>query len=226
MTKFCHHGNGLPQKRLCQPSFAGVAGTSSVPLNEVRTADADVLSQHVRIEAVFGDHTATLSGPPCQLEHVTDTRVTLVGRAEADGLRMSVRHVVEFDGFTWTDLTIEPVEPGRREQVVAGDGQLDLTVEPILPMQVEELRLTWTMLRAEATLLHVDALLRIGNPAGRLGPQGWASPLTPFFWLGNEQRGLAWYTESDLHLCAAKDKPAIQVVPEGDQVRVIVRPDC
>lgn len=192
-------------------------------LSRVQSADADMLSQGVRVEAVFGDHTATLTGPPCRLEQATDTRAVLVGQAEAEGLRMRVRHVVEFDGFTWTDVTIEPVEPGRRVQTQAGDVQLDLKIEPISPMQLEELRLTWTMPQAEATLLHADAMRWAGNPAGRLEPQGWASSLVPCFWLGNEQRGLAWYTESDLHWRAAKNKPTIQVVPEGDQVRVIVR---
>ena len=170
-------------------------------LKQVRTAECDVLSEPVRIEAIVGGRTVVLAGPPCELALRSDTRAQLVGQAEVQGLRMRVRHTVEFDGFTWTDVAIEPDAP----------------------TQVEELRLTWTTPQAEAALLHADALRWIGNPAGQLAPEGWKSPLIPFFWLGNEQRGLAWYTESGEHWQAAQDRPALEVVPEGDYVRVIVR---
>jgi hypothetical protein len=59
--------------------------------------------------------------------------------------------------------------------------------------------------------------------AGAIPPDGWSSDFTHFFWLGNEDRGLAWYSEADRNWQSAPERPAIEVRPDGDDVRVTVR---
>ena len=170
-------------------------------LQQARSSGADLLSQPVRLEAVIGGQPVTLTGPACRVERATDTRATLTGQAEGAGLRATVRHEVEFDGYTWTDLTVEGPQA----------------------VKVDELRLTWTMPKAQATLMHADTMQWMNSPAGNVPPDGWNSDFTHFFWVGNEDRGLSWYAERDQNWRHAKSQPALHIAPEGDQVTVTVR---
>jgi hypothetical protein len=170
-------------------------------LDAVQASGAELLSSPVTLEAVVAGKRVALSGPACRADRATDTRATLTGHAELSGLRVEVHHAVDFDGQVWTDLMIQP----RR------------------PVHLEELRLTWSMPKAQARLIHADARKWIDNPAGALKAEAWSSKLVPFFWLGNEERGLCWYTESDRNWRLSKDHPAIQVTPEGEEVKICVR---
>ena len=170
-------------------------------IKQVRSAGADLLTTPVALEAVIGGKVVPISGPACRVEKASGTTATLVGQAEAAGLRAEVRHEVEFDGYTWTDLSVEPAQPTK----------------------VDELRLTWTMPKSQATLMHADQFKWVNTPSGSLPPEGLSSDFTHFFWLGNEDRGLSWYAERDRDWHAAKDKPALQALPQGDQVKVTVR---
>lgn len=170
-------------------------------LKEASSDGVPLLSQDVRLEAVVSGQTTALTGEVFQLNDARETHATWTGSAEGAGLQVRVQHTVEYDGFTWSDLVVAPARP----------------------VKVDELRLTWTMPTSAATLLHADAQRWSENPAGQLPPQGWTSPLVPFFWLGNEQRGLSWYVESARNWRPATNKPTIEVVPDGSEVRVIVR---
>lgn len=170
-------------------------------LNQARSSGADLLSASVTLEAVTDGKVMCASGPPSRLEPITDTKAVLTGKANGGGLHVAIRHEVEFDGYTWTRLAVDPSQPVR----------------------VDELRLAWKMPKSQATLVYSDSFRWTDNPAGQLGPKGWSSPLSVTFWLGNEDRGLCWYTESDRNWRQSPDRPAIQVVPEGDQVKVVVR---
>ena len=108
---------------------------------------------------------------------------------------------MEYDGYTWTDVALG-----------AGNG-----------VDVDELRLTWSMPADQATLMHADRQKWINNEAGALGPDGWSSDWTHYFWVGNEERGLAWYAESNQHWVASDAAPALQAKRDGDVVDVTVR---
>ncbi len=170
-------------------------------LAAVRSGGANLLAEPVRLEAVINGQVIALTGPACRVEQASDTRARLTGRAAGQGITAVVRHEVEYDGYTWTDLTIEPKG------------------EP----KVEELRLVWTMPADQATLIHADAGRWIANRAGRLSPEGWTSGFVHFFWLGNEERGLSWYAESQQYWRPSKDKPAVEIVRKDDTTRVTVR---
>ncbi len=170
-------------------------------LRQVRSAGANLLARPVTLEAVIGGKTVTLSTAASRLEKATDTRATLSSTVAAAGLKVTARHQVEYDGYTWTNLTVDPARP----------------------LRVGELRLTWRMPRAQATLMHADAFQWINNPAGSLKPEGWSSDFTHFFWLGNEERGLSWYAESPRGWRPSATKRAIEVTPRGDEVLVTIR---
>lgn len=169
-------------------------------LRQVRSDGTNLLSSPMRLEAVVGGKTLPITGSS-RADSASDAICTLSGKADNGDLRATVKHQVDFDGFTWTDLSIEAAQP----------------------VKVDELRLTWRMPRSQATLLHADAMQWSNNYSGLLKPEGWTSPFVPYFWLGNEDRGLSWYAESKQNWVTSKDRPTIEVKPEGDQVVVTVR---
>jgi len=170
-------------------------------LSRVRSQGAELLAEPVRLEAVLNGKAVTATGPACQVEQASATKATLTGPVVLPGLNVTVRHQIEYDGFIWTDLAVEPAAEVR----------------------LEELRLTWSLPANQATLLHADSMSWINNVAGQLKPEGWSSGFLPFFWLGNEEHGLAWFAESDRFWHPSKEKPTIQVRRQGDRVAVTVR---
>ena len=175
--------------------------TFATLLSRAQSSGAELLAEPVRLEAVVNGAVVALAGEPCGVESASETRATLAGRAAAAGLRATLRHEIEYDGYTWTEVALEP----------EGD------------VAVDELRLTWSMPLEQARLMHADAGRWIHNAAGSLAPDGWSSDWVHFFWLGNEERGLAWYAESERHWQPSESKPAIHAVREGDRVKVTVR---
>jgi hypothetical protein len=169
-------------------------------LASATTQGRALLASPVTLEAVVGGRMVPLRGTS-KVTGSSDTRAALEGTVAGSGLSARVQHQVEYDGFTWTDVTLE-----------AG-----------APTTVDELRLTWTMPAARATLLHADRLSWIANAAGSLPQEGWSSPFAPFFWLGDESGGLSWFAESTEGWVAGSANPAIQVSREGDVVRATVR---
>ncbi|MBM3498137.1 MAG: hypothetical protein FJX74_05650 [Armatimonadetes bacterium] len=170
--------------------------------DKIRSGGADLLASPVALEAVLGESAVPMRGAQPKVEQAGETRCVLTASGKfAASLTASVRQEIEYDGFVWTDLTVD-----------AGYGA-----------PLDELRLTWTMPAAQATLFHADQLKWIGNPAGALKPEGWSSEWTHFVWVGNEDRGLAWFAESPRNWVASAEKPAIEVKPEGDVVRVTLR---
>lgn len=170
-------------------------------LSQVSSAGSDLLAGPVTLEAVVDGQTVPLSGAPCIVEGASDTRAVFTGQIGGAGLQGSLRHEVEFDGFTWTDISLSAPEPVR----------------------VQELRLTWSMPAGHATLYHADQMKWSGNPAGALPVEGWTSPFTHYFWLGNEERGLSWYAERDQDWEHSADRPAIEVTRAGEEMRATVR---
>lgn len=168
-------------------------------LNHVQSQSAKLLAEPVRLEAVVDGKAVTATGPACQVEQTSKTKATLTGPATLPGLNVTVRHQIEYDGFIWTDLSVEPTTEAR----------------------LEELRLTWSLPANQATLLHADSMSWGANVAGSL--KGWSSDFLHFFWLGNEERGLAWFAESDQFWHPSSERPTLQAARKGDRVEVTVR---
>ena len=170
-------------------------------LRQVTSGGAALLEQPVTIEAVRDGKPVALAGPAPKITAATETKAALDGQLAGAGLTAKTAQSIEFDGFTWTDLTITAPQP----------------------VDVDELRLTWTLPTSQATLFHVDQRKWRNNPAGSIPAEGWSAPFTHFLWTGNETGGLCWYAESDQFWEADADRPALSIVPEGDAVRVTVR---
>ncbi len=120
-------------------------------------------------------------------------RVTVAGDGRVGALGARYQTLVEFDGLVRCDLTLTPP---------AGGAELSsLTFE--LPI------------RAEVATWYRNPTCQDWNGQSLDEPR-----FRPYGWLGNEQRGLAWFMESDANFASGPGQPVLTLRREGDTVWV------
>ena len=131
-------------------------------------------------------------------------------RAQLGSIRLHITNRIEYDGVAWIEIELLPRKPTR-----VGDLIFDI------PMREDQ-----------ATLLHeiTDAVRRTYagvTPPGSgtvwdsrrlLNTCGTLGNFKPMYWLGNEDRGLCWFAESDRGWHLDEERPAIEVVREPGAV--------
>lgn len=167
------------------------------PLPEVVvTRGAAVLAGPVRLVATRGGQPVEFDRIPAQPDEQAPAAVSLDGRSVSSALTVAGRTRVEFDGMIRCDLDLEPT--GAPPEGLL----LEIPVKPEHALYLYDFPGRW------GTMQNSRAL-----PA-----EGWASPFKPFVWLGDEDRGFAWFCESDEHWLPADPQRAVTVAREGDRV--------
>ena len=127
----------------------------------------------------------------------------------------------------------------RADGLIEPDGmwRFDLTLTPLRPIGLDRLRLVIPISSKHANLMHSYPLPRnwpnvtffdraFQNSGPR--PRKWDSPFTPFVWIGDEERGLEWFCESDETWRPGSPNSALTVRESDGAVeltaRVIERP--
>ena len=120
------------------------------------------------------------------------------GSAQVSDLRIQTETRIEYDGFAWVKLTLEP--RGKTATL------RNLTLE--LPLRREASTLVNSIRHGQMQT----------NQKGALPPEGWRLNLLekPLFWVGNEKGGFEWFAE-DLKGWRWKDpEKTLEIIPEGD----------
>jgi len=125
------------------------------------------------------------------------------------GVTVEVTNAIEYDGMAWLTLRIVPRRPVRVDGLVFD-----------IPLR-----------EGQATLLHEipDEIRRVYagvTPAGtgtvwdstRIANTSLHGNFKPLFWLGNEDRGLTWFGETDRGWSLDEKKPAIEVIRRPGEV--------
>lgn len=172
-----------------QTIFVRVAGRSyefdRLPFpNQIRTADRDVLSAPIRLIARADGREVSWTGGSLQLLEERPDHVRLSSTSSSETLDLSADIRIECDGVIRVDWKLEPRKATRLEA---------LTFE--IPLLAEHAKYLYcfmgTYWASKAPFL------------GLLPPVGYTSAFRPFIWLGDEERGLAWFCESDENWVAA-----------------------
>ena len=101
--------------------------------------------------------------------------------------------------------------------------RIDLRIAATRPARLDKLYLELALKKPYATLRYI-----IKHPGGGfydpniLGsiPDEWHGAFSPYVWLGNEELGLVWFTESARNWRLAKKDHAIEMTKEEDRVRL------
>ncbi len=163
----------------------------SVLPTEVLTRDASVLAGPIRLVARVAGKTVDWQAAAVDYRERRADVVVLAGRSAAAGLVLRGTTTIEFDGMIRTDLELLP-DRG--------------------PVEVESLQLE-VPLRAQHAryLYHFPGKWGSVANSGFLPPAGWRHPFKPMLWLGDEDRGLAWFCESDRNWLLADPQHAITI---------------
>ncbi|NOZ23260.1 MAG: LamG domain-containing protein [Planctomycetes bacterium] len=168
---------------------------------QIRSAHAYVLAKPIRlvIRSGGGDLPPGKNtfSDPVAAKH----EVRLAGSAALGAITVETKVTVEYDGMTRFDMRLTPSQ--------------DVDVESAyieIPIRAEH-----------ATLMHHPGRW-FDDPtcAGALPKDGWRAPNTWYLWLGDEERGLCWFAEDQEAWGLDKEKPGIEVVRDGDVVRLRV----
>ena len=163
--------------------------------DQITTADRDILAEPIRLIGSIDGREITWTHASLQVKRSTPARVVLSRRATDPSLECTVDTQVDYDGMVRADCRIVPSRAATLEKLAF------------------EIRLK----RDHARLQYQcrDALFKA---PGTVPDSGIVRPFNQAIWLGDEERGLQWFTDSDQYWHLADEMQAIEIKPDGDQV--------
>jgi hypothetical protein len=120
-------------------------------------------------------------------------RVAFAGQGRLGDLAVSFQTLMEFDGLIRCDLTLTPPDGGARL--------------PSLTLEIP--------LAAEVAQFYRNPACQPWDGRSLVEPA-----FLPYAWLGNDERGLSWFMESDANWRVGKGQPAMTIRREGQTVLV------
>ena len=165
--------------------------------SEVVTGGEQVLAGPVELRAVVGGKAVRWAGDARSWVKRSDAVAVRRAAAQGGGLSLKGTATVEYDGMVRMDFEL------------SADGPTALdSLSFVVPLKAEH-----------AKLYHFwPGRWGSGYNSGGLPEKGLDLPFKPFVWLGDEERGLGWFSESDQGWSPADKKRAITVRREGDTV--------
>lgn len=179
---------------------------SPLGLTQVTALGMDLLAGPCRIDATLDGHKLSVSSGQLRLLRATDAAAVYDARAQAPPLRLRSRLSAQFDGMIWFDLRLSADHPTT----------------------IDRLRLIIPMRADCARLYHVCGGSWTNSSAGALpdkpGVLYETDRLVPMVWLGDEEKGLLWFAETDRGWSVADGKPTVYVRRLGDVVEMVIEP--
>jgi hypothetical protein len=163
----------------------------------VTTAGADVLAGPVRLVGQTDQGALEWRGAQLALTRQSATAASLETRDTAGGVDLTGTLTLEYDGMLRVDLRLT-------SQVATRLDRLALEI----PLKTRHARYWYYYPdRSGPWEAHRPGLL----PEG-----GVATPFNPALWLGDEERGLQWFAESDEGWLPADAARAVEIAPQGE----------
>jgi hypothetical protein len=121
-------------------------------------------------------------------------------------LDLQVRSSCEFDGMMRFDVDLLP----KQGQTCTLSG---LALEIPVRAEIALMKLPFFTGKQKETMFTIDCT--VGD--------AWADAFTPHMWVGNDDRGVAWFMESDAQFALKDESRAIELVRRGESVVLRVR---
>jgi hypothetical protein len=163
----------------------------------VVTAGEEVLAGPITLVGKVDGREMHWGGKGCQVTRARGNAVTLASEASSEGLDCSGTVRLEYDGMIRSDFRLAP-----KGQVTVEALSLEVPIKP----------------QYAKYLYHWPGRWGSAYNAGALPEGGFHGPFKPVFWLGDEQRGLCWFSESDRNFFGDGKANVIDIAREGDRV--------
>lgn len=165
---------------------------------DITSRGASVLAGPVRLVGRIGGKTVGWNDTEVRYRWRRPDAVLLEGHATAAGLTLRGTTQVEYDGMLRADLELAP-DHG--------------------PLTLEGLTLEVPLRQQYARYLyHYPGRWGSVANSSALPPEGWKHAFKPCVWLGDEDRGLEWFCESDQNWLLADPRQAITIDREAGSV--------
>ena len=162
---------------------------------QITAASQPLLARAIRI-AAEPDVLGSLQGKARVIENAGDS-AKWEWSGESPSLSVRARMSGECDGFCWYEIELAPKAP----------------------LKLQGLRLEIPRVAATARYLHTANFSWNHFSQGLVEAGGnWSGPFTPYVWLGDEERGLAWCAESNEGATLKDPAQALQVRTEAGAV--------
>lgn len=171
----------------------------------ITAAGAQVLSGPVNLRILSEGKSVILNDGTTRFSKRQGTSAVFRSTRESAAFTLTSRTTIEYDGMLKAELTLSPKKPVRLD-----------TLSLDIPLKAEH-----------AKYLNVPAAsLSDYSPAwegliqtfsGFVPEKGWTAKFFPFIWLGDEDRGLCWFTESDQYWRTADKNRAVQIIRRGSE---------
>jgi len=170
----------------------------------VETTGKSVLAGPITLGCILDGKASAFRECSTAVTNASAARVVLESTAGAGGLRASAETLVEYDGMIKIRLLLSP----------DGAGTIDrLALRVPIKKEFATLYHFWPQGEGKTELLHA-----IGNNSGAVCREGLQLPFKPFVWLGDEERGLGWFAESDEGWRNKNRRKAIMISSTAEQV--------
>ncbi len=172
---------------------------------DVQIGGNPILAAPVVLRARLGGQPRDWDGAAPTIREQNGHHVVMEGTATCGGLVLAGRARIEYDGMIRTDLEIRPA--GATDEVAVEA----LTLE--IPLHGRYAEYLYTFPGKWGSVANAGALPAAGARHG----------FKPFVWLGDNDRGFAWFCESAQHWLPEDREDAITVDREGDRVVLRLR---
>ena len=178
-------------------------GFDGLPLpTRVVTRDAAVLSGPVRFVATVNGAQQRWTAPKTEVLERKPNAAVLKTSVSSEKLRLTSTVRVEYDGVVRSDLAVQPLEPTKLDSLVLE-----------VPIKADHAKY----------LYHFPGRWGSAYNAGALPQEGFKSGFRAFVWLGDDDRGLAWFSESDRGFSPAGADDVVQITRQGDTVLLSIK---
>ncbi len=156
---------------------------------QIVAAAEQILAGPIRVLATADGSQQRWGGARLSWVQTSDTAARCRVFAAAPQARLRADISVEFDGLMSIGLEVHPDRDSALEEVV-----LEIPI-----------------LAERARYLHACDASWGGSVSGALSREGWKHSFMPFVWIGDEERGLQWFCESDQGWRPAKPDEALVI---------------
>ncbi|MEI6502378.1 MAG: glycoside hydrolase domain-containing protein, partial [Armatimonadota bacterium] len=169
--------------------------------SQIESQGSKLLTRPIALDAQTAAGPVTWRPTGSKITSHGDTRVKQEASADSPQFALATKTAVEYDGMLWTELTLTPK---------ASTELTDLTLR--VPIDA----------RFARYLHHVKGYWG-DDDAGLLPDAGFAGiGFHPYLWLGDDDRGLAWFADTQQGWSLAPGKPTVEAKREGDVVMLQV----
>jgi hypothetical protein len=165
---------------------------------DIVTRDGHILSNPIEISAVVNNRSVNWISKPSKVTSSTPAKIVFKGNAIASGVRLDTASYMEFDGMVLSKFTLTADKTAKI-------GKCSINI-PVNSAHAKYLSYLYP-----STGPYTDSYRGSVDKA----PKSMVFPY--YMWIGDEDRGFAWFSERDMSKLLADPSRAVEILQNGNE---------